>query len=146
MNLMRGAAYGFVFFPTKNHNMGMELYRDWKKAKEEVIGDQAKRYEKEAENQKKLQRLTNEYDLIEAAFDQLSDEQKEMLKNVPRTKEEWEAFNEVGEDLDKKQEKMEELWVEIDRVVDELPFDSEQLENRFKRIAAELAEKYHLNN
>jgi DNA repair ATPase RecN len=126
--------------------MNMEFYYDWKKAKEGIINDQAKRYENEVENQEKLQRLTKEYDLIEAAFDQLSDEQKEMLKNVPRTKEDWETFNEIGDDLNEKLEKLEELWVEIDRVADALPFDSEQLEKRFKQIAAELAQKYHLNN
>ena len=124
----------------------MEFYNEWIKAKNDIISDQARRYENEIANEKRIQKLNKEFDLVQAAFDQLSDEQKAMLKAVPRTKEEWEEFNEIGEDMDKKEERLEEIWTEIDKVVNDMPFDSEQLNIKFKQIAAELAQKYHLNN
>jgi|GEM_PF-2094452 len=124
----------------------MELFRDWEKYKRVLIDDQAKRYENEVENQKKIEELSGKFELIQAAFDQLSDEQKEMLKNVPRTKEEWERFNEIGDDIEKKEEKLDEIWTEIDAVVDQLPFSSEELNNKFKELAMAIMKKHHLNN
>ncbi|MHB9019314.1 MAG: hypothetical protein ACYC3G_00350 [Minisyncoccota bacterium] len=124
----------------------MQLFNDWEKYKKILIDNQAKRYENEVENQKKIQELSGKFDLIQAAFDQLSEEQKEMLKNVPRTKEEWERFNEIGDDLEEKEEKLDEIWTEIDSVVDQLPFSSEELNEKFKELAMAIAKKHHLNN
>ncbi len=124
----------------------MKLFNDWEKYKKILIDDQAKRFEKEPENQKRIEELTKKFDLLQAAFDQLSDEQKAMLENVPRTKEEWENFNEIGDDMDKKEEQLDEIWTEIDSAVDQLPFSSEELNEKFKQLAMLIAKKHHLNN
>ena len=124
----------------------MKLFNDWEKYKKILIDDQAKRFEKEPENQKRIEELTKKFDLLQAAFDQLSDEQKAMLENVPRTKEEWENFNEIGDDMDKKEEQLDEIWTEIDSAVDKLPFSSEELNEKFKQLAMLIAKKHNLNN
>lgn len=124
----------------------MEFYNDWMESKKALFDDQKKRYEKEIENGKKLNELNAKYDLIKTAYDQLSDEQKEMLKNVPRTEEEWDEFNQIGIDLERKNEKMDAIFDEMEEVIDELPFTSEELDQKFKAIAMEVMKKHHLNN
>ncbi len=124
----------------------MEFYNDWMSSKKAIIEDQAKRYENEIENNKKLLELNKNYDLIQGIFDKLSKEQQEMLKNFPKTKEDLEKFNEIGDDLEEKEEKLNEIWVEIDAVINELPFSDEELVNKFKEVAMEVMKKHHLNN
>ena len=124
----------------------MEFYKDWITSKKAIIEDQARRQEKERENNKKLLELNKNYDLIQGIFDKLSKEQQEMLKNFPKTKEDLEKFNEIGDDLEEKEEKLNEIWVEIDAVINELPFSDEELVNKFKEVAMEVMKKHHLNN
>ncbi len=124
----------------------MEFYNDWMASKKSIIEDQVKRREKEVENTKKLLELNKNYDLIQGIFDKLSKEQQEMLKNFPKTKEDLEKFNEIGDDLEEKEEKLNEIWVEIDAVINELPFSDEELVNKFKEVAMEVMKKHHLNN
>jgi uncharacterized protein YoxC len=124
----------------------MEFYKDWITSKKAIIEDQARRQEKERENNKKLLELNKNYDLIQSIFDKLSKEQQEMLKNFPKTKEDLEKFNEIGDDLEEKEEKLNEIWVEIDAVINELPFSDEELVNKFKEVAMEVMKKHHLNN
>lgn len=124
----------------------MEFYKDWITSKKAIIEDQARRQEKEIENNKKLLELNKNYDLIQGIFDKLSKEQQEMLKNFPKTKEDLEKFNEIGDDLEEKEEKLNEIWVEIDAVINELPFSDEELVNKFKEVAMEVMKKHHLNN
>ncbi len=124
----------------------MDFFNDWIESKKALFDDQKRRYEKEIENEKKINELNKKYDLIRAAYDQLSEEQKEMLKNVPRTEDEWKEFDEIGSDLERKNEKMDDIFDEMEAVIDEMPFTSEEFEQKFKAIAMEVMKKHHLNN
>jgi len=124
----------------------MEFYYDWKKSEKELIDDQMQKSEKAAENQKRINELNKECDALQDIVDRLSEEQKEMLKNVPRSKEEWDKFNETSEDLEEKEGRMFEVVSEISKVVEELPLSDEDFTEQWEKLAMEVMKRHHLNN
>lgn len=119
---------------------------DWKKAERDLFTDQKKRFENEPQILNKLNELNMEYEALQDIVEELSEEQKDAMINIPRTKEEWEAFNEMGNDIVKKEEKLLELFDEISRVIDKLPLSGEDFNKRWKELAMEIMKKHNLNN
>lgn len=79
-----------------------EFLNDWKKTEKDLFTEQKKRFEKEPQTLNRLNELNREYDILQGIVEELSEEQKDALINVPRTKKEWEEFNDIGGDIEKK--------------------------------------------
>ena len=124
----------------------MEFLRDWQKAEKEFVDIQNKKFEKEPQTLRKITELNRQYAQLESIVEKLSEEQKAMLQNVPRTEEEWEKFNEIGDDIEERDAKLLELFDEITRVIDELPLSEDDLNKQWHELAMEIMKKHHLNN
>lgn len=124
----------------------MEFYYDWKKSEKEFIDEQMRKSKKAAETRKEIDELSRESTDLEKFVFKLSKEQHEMLKNVPRTKEEWEKFNAIEEDIDKKEERIFEIFQEVSYVIKELPLSDEDFTEQWEKLAMEVMKRHHLNN
>ena len=107
---------------------------------------QNKKFEKEPQTLRKITELNRQYAQLESIVEKLSEEQKAILQNVPRTEEEWEKFNEIGDDIEERDAKLLGLFDEITRVIDELPLSEDDLNKQWHELAMEIMKKHHLNN
>lgn len=136
----------FVIFCLRNHNIGMEFFKDWQRAEKEFVDKQNKKFEREPQTLSKITELNRQYAELQSIVEKLSEKQKAMLENVPRTEEEWEEFNKIDDDLEVKDEKLLKLFDEITLVIDELPLSEDDLNKQWHELAMEIMKKHHLNN
>lgn len=123
-----------------------EFLNDWKKSERDLFTDQKNKFEKEPQTLSELDVLHREYDALQDIVDELSEEQKDAMINIPRTKKEWEEFNEMGDDIEKKGAKLDMIFDEISKVIDKLPFSGEEFNKKWKELAMEVMKRHHLNN
>lgn len=123
-----------------------EFLNDWNAAKNKILEDQEAKLINEKENKKKLDFLIRKYELLEQVYDGLSEEQKARFDRVPRTIEEWKVFNKAEKDLSTYEKDVQKFFVEISKLVDELPLNAAELEEEKNIAAMEVMKKHHWNN
>lgn len=123
-----------------------EFYKELIAAKKNIVEDQSKRREGEAVNLKRLEKLTADFDTLHATYDKLLDSQKAMLEKVPRSEKDWEELSLIGDDLDESEKRLDECFIEINKLIDELPFNDDELRDKFDDAAMSATKKYHLDN
>lgn len=126
--------------------MAINYMGDFYEAQKKVDKEQERRKAKESENLERMQALTRKYEFLSGIVEQLSEVQKARMNRVPRTAEEWEIFNKDNEDLEKKDKELDAIFLELNNVIADLPFDQDDLKKIWEEKAKEIFGKYNMQN